>query len=405
MAVVQRRESFFLVYIVAFIVVAIAGGAVYLFWSGKQKRLDEESKSRAALVENGPLIATAVSVRGPEVRRVTLVGEALPYKTATLYAKVSGYLTRIAVDAGDHVHAGQFIAEITSPELDAQYRAAAAALENRERLAGRTRDLAEKGFFSQQALDNADTDVKTQVDVVKEIRTIQGYRTLTAPFDGVVTARFADPGALVTNAASNRTSAQPVVTISDTSRLRVTVYVDQPDAPFVKVGTEVEIADSSNPDIKVKGKVSRVSGELDPRTRTMFTQVDFDNSKHTFIAGSFVTVALLIPTKSFVEAPTGVLITRDGKNYVGLVDGDSRVKFTPIDIAGTDGKVIRIANGLAEGARLVLNLPNTVADGSKVNPAPAAPVAAAPVPTPAPASASVQPGASSASAQPTAKPR
>jgi len=395
----ERRESFLVVYIAAFIVVAVAAGAVYHFWSGKQKRLAEETKARAAVADKGPVVATAVSMHGPDVRRVTLIGEALPYKTATLYAKVGGYLTRIAVDAGDHVRAGQFIAYVTSPELDSQYRGAVATLENKERLAGRTRDLAEKGFFSQQALDNAETDVKAQADEVQGIRTMQDYRTLVAPFDGVVTARYADPGALVTNATSNRTAAQPVVTVSDISRLRVTVYVDQLEAPYVKVGTEVEIVDSSNPEIKSKGKVSRVSGQLDPRTRTMFTQVDFDNSKHTFIAGSFVTVSLLIPTKSYVEAPTTALIQRDGKNFVGVIDGDSRVKFTPIEIANTDGKVIRIANGVGEGVRVVLNLPNTVSDGAAVNPAPTGPVPAA---APAPAS---PPATASAGATPAAQPR
>ena len=374
---VERRESFLVVYIVAFIAVAIAAGAVYLFWSAKQKRLEAETKTLAAQAEMGRLVATAISARGPAVRKVTLVGEALPYKTATLYAKVGGYLTRIAVDVGDRVRTGQFIAYVTSPELDAQYRGAVANLENKERLATRTRDLAEKGFYSQQSLDNAETDVKAQADQVMGIRTMQDYRTLVAPFDGVVTARFADPGALVTNATSNRTAAQPVVTISDTSKLRVTVYVDQPEAPYVKVGTEVEIADSSNADIKGTGKVSRISGQLDPKTRTMLTQVDFDNSKRTFMAGSFVTVSLLIPTKSYVEAPTGALIQRDGKSFVGVIDGDSRVKFTPIEIAGTDGKVIRIASGINEGARLVLNLPNTVSDGARVNPAPAGPAPAA----------------------------
>src|SRR5690242_17919747 len=131
----ERRESFFVFYVIAFVVVALAAGAVYAFWNGKQKRLDEEGKARAALVEQGPLVATALTARGPEYRKVSLLGEARPYKTATLYAKVSGYLSRIAVDAGDRVKTGQFIAEITSPELDAQYRGANAALENRRKLA------------------------------------------------------------------------------------------------------------------------------------------------------------------------------------------------------------------------------------------------------------------------------
>ena len=104
----QRRESFWVFYVIAFVFVAIAAGAVYWFWNGKQKHLEEEGKARAAMVDQGPLLATAISVRGPDYRKVALLGEARPYKTATLYSKVSGYLARIAVDAGDHVTAGQF---------------------------------------------------------------------------------------------------------------------------------------------------------------------------------------------------------------------------------------------------------------------------------------------------------
>jgi membrane fusion protein (multidrug efflux system) len=392
----ERRDSFFVFYVIAFVFVAIAAGAVYLFWSGKTKRLEEEGKARAAIVDQGPLVATAMSVRGPDFRKVALLGEARPYKTATLYAKVSGYLARIAVDAGDRVKAGQFIAEINSPELDAQYRGATAALDNRRKLAERTRDLAEKGFFSQQALDNADTDVRTQEDVAKEIRTMQNYRVLVAPFAGVVTTRYVDPGALVTNAASNQTAAQPVVAISDTSKLRVTVYVDQVDASFIKPGTRVEITDSSNPAVKAEATVSRTSNELDPRTRTMATQVDFDNSNGTFLSGAFVAVSLLIPAKSFIEVPVAALITREGKSLVAVVGEDKRLKFTPIEVAGTDGKVIRIVSGIGEGVRVALNVPNTVSDGAKVNPAPPTPAPGAP-----PAAAASPPAPQG---QPAAKP-
>ncbi len=392
----ERRDSFFVFYVIAFVFVAIAAGAVYLFWSGKTKRLEEEGKARAAIVDQGPLVATAMSVRGPDFRKVALLGEARPYKTATLYAKVSGYLARIAVDAGDRVKAGQFIAEINSPELDAQYRGATASLDNRRKLAERTRDLAEKGFFSQQALDNADTDVRTQEDVAKEIRTMQNYRVLVAPFAGVVTTRYVDPGALVTNAASNQTAAQPVVAISDTSKLRVTVYVDQVDASFIKPGTRVEITDSSNPAVKAEATVSRTSNELDPRTRTMATQVDFDNSNGTFLSGAFVAVSLLIPAKSFIEVPVAALITREGKSLVAVVGEDKRLKFTPIEVAGTDGKVIRIVSGIGEGVRVALNVPNTVSDGAKVNPAPPTPAPGAP-----PAAAASPPAPQG---QPAAKP-
>jgi hypothetical protein len=121
----------------------------------------------------------------------------------------------------------------------------------------------------------------------------------------------------------------------------------------------------------------------------MMTQVDVDNRQGAFIPGSFVTVSLLIPAKSYVEAPASALVTREGKPFVAVVDGDSKVRLTPVEIAGTDGKVIRIAGGVDAGVKLALSLPNTVSDGTRVNPAPA-PVAAAPTPASAPPSAAAR---------------
>lgn len=391
---IQRRESFVVFYIIAFVIVAVAAGAVWYYWNNKQSHLAQDAKTRTAELDAGPTVVVATSARGPNVRKISLVGEAAPYKATTLYSKVGGYLTSIAVDVGDHVRSGQLIAEVETPELDAEYRSAVASLENKQRLMKRTQELAAKGFFSQQALDNAETDVTVELGRVHELRTRRGYRTLRAPFSGVVTARFVDTGALVTNAANNQTASQPVVTISDTSRLRVTAYVEQVDAPFVKPGTEVEIVDASNPERRNKGRISRTGGELDSRTRTLQAEVDFDNSKGEFIAGSYVNMTLLIPATSYVEVPASALVVREKKNYVALVGSDNHIKLTPIEIAGTDGRAIRILGGLNEGSRVALSLANTIPDGAKVNPAtpPGAPVpATAPPPVqPLPAAGSQQ---------------
>ncbi|HWH49682.1 MAG TPA: efflux RND transporter periplasmic adaptor subunit [Burkholderiales bacterium] len=365
---IQRRESFVLFYIIAFVTVALAAGAVWYYWSAKQSHLVQDAKARAAELDAGPTVVVATSAKGPTSRRITLVGEAAPHKSTTLYSKVGGYLTRIAVDTGDRVSAGQFIAEVETPELESAYRSAVANLENKQRVQQRTLDLAEKGFFSQQALENAQTEVTLEQGHVNELRTRLGYKTLRAPFSGVVTARHVDPGALVTNAANNQTSSQPVVTIADTSRLRVSVYVEQVDAPFVKPGVEVEIVDAANPERRNKGKVSRTGGELDSRTRTLLAEVDFDNSRGEFIAGSYVNVTLLIPAVSYIEVPAPALVVRDKKNYIAVVGSNNHIKLVPIEVAGTDGRVIRILTGLGEGIRVALNLPNTVPDDAKVNP-------------------------------------
>jgi RND family efflux transporter MFP subunit len=376
----RRQGSFFAFYLFGAVFVAVGAGVVYYFWHAKQSDLATQLKEREAVAAAGPAVAVATSKPGPTVRKLTLLGEALPYKTATLYAKVSGYLTKISVDKGDHVKAGQFIAEITSPELDHQYDSAVADLDNKKRVAKRTRDLADQHFFSEQAAEDAETNVRLAEQQVAGIKALTNYKVLTAPFAGVVTARYVDVGALVTNAASNQSSALPVVTISDPSRLRVTVYVDQSEAPNIHVGTPAEVVDASNSVRQGTGKVARVAGELDTRTRTQLTEVDFDNSKGEFIPGSFVNLSLLIPAKSYVEVPAPALIMREGKRMVAVIGPDSHIKFTPINVAGTDGKVIRIESGLDENVRVALNLPNTVADGAKVTAA-GAPAAASTTPS------------------------
>lgn len=377
---IQRRDSFFVFYIIAFVAVAVAAGAVWYYWSSKQSHLAQDARTRAGELDAGPTVVVATSAKGPTVRKITLVGEAAPYKSTTMYSKVGGFLANISVDVGDKVRSGQLVAEVETPELEVEYRTAVTSLENKQRILKRTEELANKGFFSQQTLDNAQTDVSNELGRVNELRTRMGYRSMRAPFAGVVTARFVDPGALVTNAANNQTSSQPVVTISDLSRLRVTVYVEQVDAPYVKAGTEVEIVDAANPERRNKGKVSRTGGGLDARTRTLLTEVDFDNSKGDFIAGSYVNMTLLIPATSYVEVPAAALVVRDKKNYVGVVGPDNLLKLTPIEIAGTDGRTIRILSGLSEGTRVALSLANTIPDGAKVNPAspPGAPAPAAP---------------------------
>ena len=380
----QGQKSFFGFYIFGAVLVAVCAGVVFYFWQTKQSDLAAQLKERAAVAEAGPSVAVATSKKGSGVRKLTLLGEALPYKSATLYSKVSGYLSKIAVDKGDHVKAGQFIAEITSPELDHQYSSALADLENKQRLAKRQRELADQKFISVQAAEDAETNVKLSEQQVAGVKALTSYKVLTAPFAGVVTARYVDVGALVTNATSNQSSSLPVVTISDPSHLRVTVYVDQSEAPNVRTGIPAEVVDASNAARQGMGKVARVSGELDTKTRTQLTEVDFDNGKGEFIPGSFVNVSLLIPAKSYIEVPAPALIMREGKRMVAVVGPDSHIKLTPITVAGTDGKVIRIESGLDENVTVALNLPNTVADGAKVTVAgsPTKPVAAQPSPTP-----------------------
>lgn len=376
-------RSFAIFYVIGIALVAAAAGGAWYYKKGRDAQDAEQVRAKAAQLAAGPTVPVAKAVQGPNVRRIALVGEAVPVLSTTLYGKLSGYLSRITVDVGDTVKNGQLIAEIQAPEIDAQIATIATGLDNKRQLARRARELTAQGFFSQQALDNADNDVRVAQAQIAELRTQAGYRTVKAPFTGVVTNRYADPGALVQNASTNQATAQPLVTIADVSRLRVTVFVEQADAPNVKSGLDVEVVDAAAPERKVTGKVARVSGELDARTRTRRADVEFDNADGRFLPGSFVNVSILIPATSYVEVPAGALVTRDKKPMLAVVGADSHVHFTPIVVAGTDGKVLRIASGIEVGTPVAVSPPASLADGGKITPQ-APPPPAAPKPPEAP---------------------
>ncbi len=194
----------------------------------------------------GPVVQVVNVSTSPAVRNIQLLGDARAFSSATLFSKVSGYLKSIAVDKGDKVKAGDKLAEISSAETDALYDAAVADLDNKRRLAARDKDLLTRGNVAVQAAQTSDTNLRMAEQAVRNLATMKGYETITAPFDGIVTARFADPGALVQSAATAQSSALPIVTLSDNSKLRITAYVEQRDVPYVHVGDPVDITDAAD---------------------------------------------------------------------------------------------------------------------------------------------------------------
>jgi RND family efflux transporter MFP subunit len=204
--------------------------------------------------------------------------------------------------------------------------------------------------------------------MVSQLETLRSYERLIAPMDGRVTARFADPGALVQNATSSQTSALPVVTISDTTRLRVQSYVQQQDAPFVRVGDMAEVVDAANPERKITATVSRTSGTLDSRTRTLLTEIEISNGKEFFVGGSFAYVTLHLRVAPEPQVPVNALVLRDNKQYVAVPDDQNVVHFHAVQISSTEGGVVRIAGGIEAGDKVVVNVPDEVSDGSRIQP-------------------------------------
>ncbi|MFI5360889.1 MAG: efflux RND transporter periplasmic adaptor subunit [Elusimicrobiota bacterium] len=343
----------------AFAVVAVSAGV-------KHVSLRREAAARAAESSQGARVRVAEAVLSAPARSVVLTGELKPYESVTLYAKISGYLSQVSADKGDRVVKDQVLGVIESPETDRQYDAAKSDADNKARIAERYKPLLEKKLVSQQEADQAFSDADIAASRLGQLKVMKGYEDLRAPFDGVVSARFADPGALMQNAENASTGALPVFTVAKTDRLRVTFYVDQKDAPYVRRGAPVRVSLSERPEVGVNAAVTRTAGSLDDRTRTMLAEVELDNVEGRFVAGGFAQVALDVKAAPQLQIPVEGVVTRDGGTMSPVIV-DGRVTYRPVVLGEDDGRFVRVVSGLNPGDRVGLNLGNSVSDGDAVD--------------------------------------
>jgi RND family efflux transporter MFP subunit len=354
-------------YLVGVAVTLGAFVAVGYFHLSRSQTVAVAREARGNIAERGPRVEVVAAAQGPSERTVTMLADVRANTTAIMYAKVSGYMKEVLADRGDRVQAGQVLAVIESPEIDQQYNAAVTDLEHKRRNLLRSQDLFAKGNSTQVAMLQFETDARVAEANVKGLETMKGYQIIRAPFAGRVTARYVDPGTLITNAQTNYVSALPIMTISDDSRLRVYCYVQQTDVPYVNVGDEADVIDASNTERRMKAKISRMTGELETRTRTMQIEINIDNTEGFLVAGSFASVVLHIPIKSYPQIPVSGLLVRGNDSFVAMVENDT-LRYKPIRVASTDGNTVTVAEGLQKGDRVAINLPDEVTEGSKVQP-------------------------------------
>lgn len=346
----------------------IAVAAVLFILSKNKHTIDKETTKLQQEQQEGPVVqAVRIGMSKPG-QELTYTGEARPFESVTLYAKTSGYMDKILVDKGDKVHQGQLLATIISPEIDQAYRSAQAELENKTKILQRDLQLIKKDYIAQQELDQAQTDVDVAKANVKSLSEQQQYKYIKAPFDGVVTARFADPGALVQNATNSQTSAQPIVTVSRISQIRVYIYVEQRDAFYLKNGYPVTITLTERPDFKLNASITRISGELDPKTRMMLVEIDIPNKDNAIIAGSYVQVHIKAPANPQLQIPAEALVIRDNKYFVALITPEHKLHYQQVKVGETDGQKINISSGLQDGDTVALNVGYSLFEGQRVRP-------------------------------------
>jgi RND family efflux transporter MFP subunit len=339
---------------------------VFISWTVMSNII--ESRRREAEILKGPRVRVAKVTATPADRTVKVTGEARPFASVTLYAKVSGYIKKVLVDKGDVVKKDQILAIIESPETDKAYEAAFADEKNKSAISVRIQKLFERNLVSQQERDQAVSDAEVSAAHLQSQLVLKSYETLRAPFAGTITARFADPGALMQNATSSQTSALPVVSISQVNQLRVYVYLDQRDAAFAEKGTPVQISLSERPGLVLEGRVARLAGELDEKTRMLLTEIDLDNAEGKIVPGSLVDVSLHIRSAPGLEAPVEALVLREGKPFVPVISDKDEVNYSEVEIGDNDGQKIKLLSGVKQGDEVALNLGGNVPDHGKVRP-------------------------------------
>ena len=330
-----------------------------------------ESHQRAALKEKAAhgmrVSVTRVEMTAAQ-RSVTLPGDVRGYEQSTLYAKVSGYVRSVAVERGQPVNQGQLLATIDSPETDRDVDSARHSAEIARINSDRAARLEPSGVVAVQDRDNAVATSRIAHQSLERAIAVQDYTQVRAPFDGVISARYVDPGALVPAATGATQSALPLFDIVRVDTLRVFVYVGQDAAPFVRKGDAATIWQDELPSRRIPASVSYVSGVLDPRTRTMQVETDVDNRPWHLQPGTFVHVELKVTQDAASPfIPDEALVIRDGKTTVGKVDG-GRVHFVPVELGYNDGRRVRVMSGLSGGETVAVDLPVEVQEGDVIEP-------------------------------------
>ncbi len=337
--------------------------------------------------------APAVNVihpqRGEMVRSIDLPGDLVGFYEAALHAKVTGYLQSISVDKGDWVKKGQVLAQIQVPELHSNLARAQASLEIAKITYDRLKHVQQSDprLVSQQDVDMAYAKYQETQAGVRTLETMVAYTKIVAPFDGVITGRFADPGALIRagggdygvdetsglispgateGAGGHRSGGGPILTLADIDQLRVYIYVPEGSYPLIRRGTPAVLRFHEFPNRVFKGSVARFATSLDLATRTMLTEVDIDNPNHMLYPRSYAHVTLdLIRHADALSLPAAAIEGSGDSAHVLVVKQD-HLADVPVSTGITDGTRVEVTSGLTDQSVVVDTYSNAFSPGEKV---------------------------------------
>jgi len=380
-------------------------------WTIVHRGRAEADSSESAAGDGGAVTAAVARVqRGTIENSLTISGAFKPFQEVDVHAKVAGYIKNIYVDVGDHVKTGETLAVLEVPELTAELAGANAAVRRAEqeiRLAqsnvqraksahAATHAMYERlseaakqqaGLVAQQEVDDAqakDLEGEAQVSSAqaalsaaeqalevaqansKQYAALSDYSRITAPFTGIITVRYADTGALIAAGTSSSTQSMPVVRLAEVSKLRLVLPIPESLAAQIHLGDPVKVhVQALNEDIV--GKVSRFASALDLQTRTMETEIDFENKNGQLMPGMYTeTVLQLGEKKNSLLIPLEALKREQGEARVLVVDGNNAVEQRKITVGMQGKRKIEVVTGLNEGDRVIIGNQSQFRNGEKV---------------------------------------
>ena len=358
----------------AFVLVAISIVAY-----GMGSRAAQSSRLRDLTeAQSVPTVAVVMPDRVANADSLDLPGRLQAYISAPIYARVPGYLKSWKHDIGSRVQAGELLAEIDTPDLDQQLRQARADLS----VAQANARLAQISAERWQSLAGTDAVAKQDVDTrtytlnanVAQVKAAQAnvdrlvaeedFKRLVAPFDGIVTARETDIGALINVGA---TGGAQLFVVSATSKLRVYVNVPQNYVPSVPPGTKATISVPEHPDRTYSGTVEASAQAVDPSTGTTLMQLIVENSSGELMPGDYASIHLQIAAANALSVPSSALIFDARGLSIATVNAGNRVVVKPVAIERDLGTVVEVASGLTPNDRVIENPPDGIGTGAQVN--------------------------------------
>jgi RND family efflux transporter MFP subunit len=347
--------------------------------SGVHSRLKAETRLRESAQASAiPYVDVVFPKASADADEIALPGSTSAFNDTPIYARTSGYVKRWYVDIGAHVKKGQLLATIETPELDQQLQQARADLENAEAnlqlakiTAARWQHLLETDSVSHQETDQTVSDLHSKQALmnsskanVERLEQLQAFERVTAPFDGVVTARNTDIGALVQ--AGDNSGPKELFHMAAIQTVRVYVAVPETYAAFVKNGEQAKLTLDAFPGEMLTGTIVRNADAIDATSRTLNVEVDVPNPTGRLLPGAYAFVHLRVPPHpSSVTIPSNALLFRAEGLRAGVVR-NGHVELTPISIGQDYGSTVEVISGLSARDTVIVNPSDSLANGAAV---------------------------------------